>query len=254
MTNKNNTVTISAEASSKKINSAIDKVAKAGHDVNDTVQDVILMVLEHAVGVGQGDVTGMARLINRLPDNFDKLGIVKFCQKCSPIRFNKVKVGENSTYSCSLIKEGEQRRDGTSLYVPWNLDWARAHKWYTINADRMKRQLDFYTANSAVDLIDRNIASLERMLNQQLELGKEEVEKDGKKETVIRYTDRVPDDEKGYVRAIIQALKTTKSDFKSGKLAPINDVGKMEHPGEKAQSQTPDQPNPEDALRTGTNN
>lgn len=235
------TTTISAEASSKKIYAVIDKLSKAGHDLNDQVQDVIIMLMEHATGVGAGDVTGFARLINRLPDNFDKIGIVKFSQKCTPLRFNKTKAGDSTTYTCSTIKENETRRDGTSLYVPWNIDYARAHKWYHANANNMKRQLDFYTANSAIDLVDKNIASLERMMKAQIEVGKEVVETDGKKETVVRYADRVPDDEKGMVRAIIANLSELKRNFKAQKLDAINDDNTI---GEKNETK------PEDVLRT----
>lgn len=239
-----NTTVISAASSSKKINSQIDKLSKNASDLNNDVQDIILMVFEHATGVGSGDVTGMARLINRLPDNFDKLGIVKFCQKCSPIRFTKGKIGENSTYSCSLIKENETKRDGTSLYVPWNLDYAKAHKWYEVSADRMKRQLDWYTANSAIDAVDKQIASFERMLKSQIEVDKTEVEVDGKKVTQIQYADRVPDDEKGYIRAIIQQLRATRSAFKSQKLDPINDDGTIGHKEDANEPET---------RNTGTN-
>lgn len=225
---------ISAEASSKQINDKIDGIVTRSKNVNEDIQAALIMIMVHATGVGTGDVTGAKRLLNKLPDNFDKPGIVKFLSLYTPIYF--VKTGD--MFEAKLRKETDTKRDGTSLYVPWNIDGAKAHKWYELSAERMKRELELFTADAAIDMVQKQIDRFKKLLDQEV---KQEVKVEGGS-TVKALVPRVQGEDRGLLRAIIVAMEQTRRDYKADKLKPINDDNTIDHShgstGEEGASQT----------------
>lgn len=121
----------------REINRRIAYVKRTGSNFNDYIQETAVGIIEHAMGEGRGDVTAALRLCLAMPKSFRRGMLVGWFKAFAGIRMTLK--DELADCKVSLNKPTDTN------YVPFNLDGAKATKWYEFNADGGERGIDTLT-------------------------------------------------------------------------------------------------------------
>lgn len=108
---------MSLEVIDRRINGIRTSVA----NVNRNVQEVGVLIMQHANGDGRGDCTRAARLVRVLPPKL-RPQLCKWFEAFSPIN---VKVGKGVTDD-----KASYHKPDSKAYNPFNIDGAIANPWY----------------------------------------------------------------------------------------------------------------------------
>lgn len=107
----------------KAINRNISRVRTNGAAWNNLVQSTIEMIVDHAQGAGNGDVSAMVRLFFAMPKSTKRTAIVAYIAEYTPIRLD-INLKEPEKSRAHLAKPGQKG------CTDWNVDGLRANPWY----------------------------------------------------------------------------------------------------------------------------
>lgn len=141
VTKERATAVVTAASSLAAINTGIRAVRVLSGKLNGKVQEVGLLILEHAQT--HGDCTAAARLVREVPGNSNKSMLIGWFMKYSPVG---VSLGKTATEDkCRFI------RPESKNYHPFDIAAARANPWFTdpakVEPEFVFSSLDEYTGN-----------------------------------------------------------------------------------------------------------
>lgn len=121
------------------IDKRIARIGKLGAELNDYIHATAVMIVTHAAGKGNGDVTRVDMLMAAMPNSFRKTAMRAWLSKHTPI---VLEGGKGEPYKARLSDTYKEMKDADKRAAAWKLADADAEPFYAI-ADKVPEEKDY---------------------------------------------------------------------------------------------------------------
>lgn len=243
---------ISAEASNKVI---VDRIKTLGKQMKATdveIQSIVCLIVAHATGVGNYDVTALKLLVESIPSTYRRAPLVNYINLHTMMRittdtkdkgkFKASVKNEESVTRADKERSKMKEPNATVFSTKVGLSWEQTSALVNSKDEAGNFNAAFYQSAEAqrdpelmsVLTVDTRIVSLADQIKRRIE----NPVRDGK--------DQIKKDDIPSLRALEAALRLVHKNYKEGKIKPINDDNTL---GDAKQEPKEDV---ETSRRTGT--
>ncbi len=124
----------------RKLDDRINALRKGFAKTQEEIQSLIIDISKHCIGLGSGDITRAARLVDALPRWARRADVISYWARFSPVNIMKDKDG---------AMKASLRSKSSDMYVEWNIPWAEVPENSFFAVIAAMKEPGFYTFEDA---------------------------------------------------------------------------------------------------------